>query len=72
MKEIDLDIWFYNLPARHQEEITGISLSHYGVTDEIDGTYTADPCYEYFDNAVADWWNELLYEEKLFIYEREK
>ena len=72
MKEIDLDIWFYDLPACWQEEITGIKLSHYGVTDENDGTYEADPYYEFFDNAVSEWWDCLDYNEKLAIYEKEE
>ena len=72
MKEIELDIWFYDLPAGWQEEITGIKLSDYGVTDENDGTYEADPCYEFFDNAVSYWWDCLDYDEKLAIYEREE
>ena len=66
MKEIELDIWFYDLPAAWQEEITGIKLTDYSATDD-----PKDPDYEYFDNAVADWWDELLYEEKRYIYERE-
>ena len=67
MKEIDLDIWFYDLPAAWQEEITGIKLTDYSATDD-----PKDPDYEYFDNAVADWWDELFYEEKWYIYEREQ
>ena len=59
MKEIDLDIWFYDLPACWQEEITGINLSHYGD-------------YEFFDNAVSEWWDCLDYNEKLAIYEKEE
>lgn len=66
MKEIELDIWFYDLPAAWQEEITGINLTDYSATDD-----PKDPDYEYFDNAVANWWDELDYADKLAIYERE-
>lgn len=66
MKEIELDIWFYDLPAFWQEEITGIKLTDYFATDD-----PKDPDYEYFDNAVADWWDSHDYAEKLTIYERE-
>ena len=72
MKELDLDNWFFSLPAGWQEEITGIKLSEYGITVDNDGTYEVDPYYEAFDNAVADWWDELDYEEKRYIYEREE
>lgn len=70
MKEIELDIWFYNLPASWQEEITGISRSHYGVDADAE-TYDDDICYEYFDNAVAGWWDDQDYETKVAIYEKE-
>ena len=66
MREIELDLWFYDLPASWQEEITGISLGHYNATDD-----PQDPDYEYFDNAVADWWDSHDYDEKLAIYVRE-
>ena len=72
LKEIELDVWFFNLPAQWQEEITGIKLSDYGVTDENNGTYEADPYYEFFDNAVAGWWDNLNYEKKLSIYKNEE
>ena len=72
MKEIELDIWFYDLPACWQEEITGITREHYGLTDENDGTPEGDACYEFFDNAVADWWNDQDYETKLKIYKGEE
>lgn len=62
MKEIELDEWFFNLSACWQSEITGITI------DEDTAT-TYD--YEVFDDAVAEWWDELLYEEKRYIYERE-
>ena len=76
MKEIELDVWFYNLPAGWQEEISGIKLSDYWVTDENDGTYEDDDpyydyYYEFFDNAVSYWWDCLDYDEKLAIYNRE-
>ena len=63
MKEIDLDNWFFCLPARQQMDITGIYFNENTATDET---------YEEFDDAVADWWDELFYEEKLYIYEREE
>ena len=66
MKEIELDIWFYDLPAAWQEEITGIKLTDYSATDD-----PKDPDYEYFDNAVADWWDSHNFDEKLAIYIRE-
>ena len=66
MREIELDIWFYDLPASWQEEITGISLTDYNATDD-----PQDPDYEYFDNAVADWWDSHDYDGKLAIYVRE-
>ena len=74
MKEIDLDEWFFNLSAGWQEEISGIKLSDYWVTDENDGTYEDDdPYYDYyyeaFDDAVAEWWYSLDYERKLEIYQ---
>lgn len=71
MKEIDLDIWFFDLPACWQEKITGITREHYGITYENDGTPEADACYERFDNTVADWWDSQDYETKLEIYEHE-
>ena len=67
MKEIELDIWFYNLPAVWQEEITGIKLTDYSANEDEE-----NPDYEYFDNAVADWWDSHDYDEKLAIYEREE
>lgn len=71
MKEIDLDIWFYDLPACWQEEITGIQRSHYDVDTDAESP-DDDICYEFFDNAVAGWWNDLDYETKLSIYEKEE
>ena len=62
MKEIELDDWFFSLPAFWQMDITGI---HYDLENAIDETYEA------FDNEVAEWWDGLMYEEKLYIYERE-
>lgn len=72
MKEIDLDLWFYDLPADWQEEISGITREHYGITEENDGTPEADVCYEFFDNAVGDWWDTHTYEEKLAIYQEQE
>lgn len=66
MREIDLDLWFYDLPACWQEEITGIRLTDYFATDD-----PKDPCYEFFDNAVSYWWDCLDYDEKLAIYKNE-
>lgn len=62
MKEIELDDWFFCLPAGHQMDITGI---YFNEDTAIDETYDA------FDNAVADWWDSHDYDEKLAIYERE-
>ena len=62
MKEIDIDNWFFCLPACTQMDITGI---YFNEDTAIDETYDA------FDNAVADWWDELDYDDKLAIYERE-
>ena len=59
MKEIDLDIWFFNLPACLQSEITGI------VIDEDNAT-TYD--YEVFDDAVAEWWDNLDFDRKMDVY----
>ena len=43
-------------------DITGI---YFNEDTAIDETYDA------FDNDVADWWDELDYEDKQRIYERE-
>ena len=42
-------------------DITGIYFNEDTAIDET---------YEAFDNAVADWWDELDYEDKRYIYER--
>ena len=63
MKEIDLDNWFFSLPACQQMDITGIFFNE---DTAIDATV------EEFDNAVADWWDELDYEDKRRIYESEE
>ena len=63
MKEIDLDNWFFDLPACAQMDITAIYMNEDVATD-------AD--YERFDNAVADWWDGQDYETKLSIYESEE
>ncbi len=60
MKEIELDEWFFNLSACWQSEITGIMI------DEDTAT-TYD--FEVFDDAVAEWWDGLDYEDKLEIYQ---
>jgi hypothetical protein len=58
MKEIDLDIWFFNLPACVQSELTGITI------DEDTATETD---YVRFDLAVTDWWDSHDFQEKLQI-----
>lgn len=62
MEKIELDDWFFNLDACWQMDITGIYMNEDTATD-------AD--YERFDNAVADWWDDLSYEDQLSIYENE-
>jgi hypothetical protein len=62
MKEIELDNWFFNLPACQQMDITGIRFNENTATDAT---------YEKFDDAVTDWWDELDYEGKMLIYEME-
>ena len=62
MKEIELDDWFFNLPACWQMDITAIYMNE---------DVASDADYERFDNAVADWWDDLSYEEKLYIYKNE-
>jgi hypothetical protein len=62
MKEIDIDNWFFNLPACVQSELTGIYFNEDTAT-ETD--------YDRFDLAVTDWWDGHDYAEKLAIYERE-
>ena len=61
-KEIELDNWFFNLPACTQMDITGIF---------IDEDKATDLAYEQFDDFVADWWNSHDYNEKLMIYKNE-
>lgn len=61
IEESVLNEWFFNLPASWQEEITGIHLPE-------DAT---DADYEKFDDAVADWWDELTNDEKVRIYKTE-
>lgn len=70
MEEIYLDLWFYDLPACWQEEITGITREHYNVGSDAESP-DDDICYEFFDNAVAGWWDEQDYDTKLTIYTRE-
>ena len=55
MNEIDLDIWFYDLPACQQMDIIGFHFA----------------TYEKFHEIVNNWWDELDYENKLLIYEME-
>ena len=63
MNAIELDDWFFNLPACWQMDITGIYINEDLATDAT---------YEKFDNAVADWWDDHSYEEKLYIYKTEE
>jgi hypothetical protein len=63
MEELDLDNWFFCLPACQQMDITGISFNEDTATDKT---------YEEFDTAVADWWDELDCEDKRYIYWREE
>lgn len=63
MKEIELDNWFFTLPVSWQMEITAIYINEDTATD-------AD--YERFDLAVAEWWDDLDYEDKLAIYKNEE
>lgn len=63
MSEIELDNWFFSLPACAQMDITGIYM--------YEDTATATD-YDRFDLAVADWWDDLFYFEKEYIYEREE
>lgn len=58
MKELDLDNWFFNLPACAQSELTGITI------DEDTATETD---YVRFDLAVTDWWDNHDFQEKLQI-----
>ena len=55
MNEIDLNIWFYDLPACQQMDIIGFHFA----------------TYEKFHEIVNNWWDELDYENKLLIYEME-
>ena len=63
MREIELDDCFFSLPVGWQMDITAIYINEDLATD-------AD--YEKFDNAVAEWWDDLGYEDKLAIYENEE
>lgn len=63
MKEIELDDWFFNLPACWQMDITAIYMNEDAASD-------AD--YERFDNAVTEWWDSQDYETKLAIYKNEE
>lgn len=63
MNAIELDDWFFNLPARWQMDITGIYMNEDLATDIT---------YERFDNAVTEWWDSHSYEEKLCIYKNEE
>lgn len=63
MNEIELDNWFFNLPADWQSDITKVPIDMDTATDAV---------YEKFDSAMEDWWDSHTYEEKLAIYEREE
>ena len=63
MTELELDDWFFNLPASWQMEIVPNCV--------IDEMTASDLDYEKFDEEVANWWDVLPYEEKLAIYKNE-
>ena len=63
MTKVELDDWFFNLPASRQMDITAICINEDAATD-------AD--YEKFDLAVAEWWDDLDFEDKLAIYKNEE
>ena len=63
MKEIELDDWFFSLPVCWQMDITAICINE---------DFATDADYEEFDNAVAEWWDDLDYEDKLAIYKNEE
>lgn len=63
MKEVELDDWFFSLPAAWQMDITAIYINEDVATD-------AD--YEKFDRAVEEWWDDLDFEDKLAIYKNEE
>jgi hypothetical protein len=62
MTNIELDDWFFNLPAYEQMEITGIHFNEDTATDAT---------YEKYDGLFADWWDDHDYEEKLSLYKKE-
>jgi len=59
MTSIQLDDWFFNLPAYVQMEITGIHFNEDTATDAT---------YEKYDGLFADWWDGHDYKEKLKIF----
>ena len=61
LEEHVLDEWFSNLPACSQEEITGIKIPEKPTNSD----------YENYDNSVMSWWDELCYDDKERIYEKE-
>lgn len=62
MSDIELDMWFFSLPACAQMDITGIYMNEDAAT-ETD--------YVKFDLAITDWWDALDYNEKTAIYKNE-
>lgn len=63
MTKVELDNWFFNLPAAQQMDITAIYINEDVATD-------AD--YDKFDRAVEEWWDDLDYEDQLAIYKNEE
>lgn len=63
MKEVELDNWFFSLPACWQMDITAIYINE---------DFATDADYEKFDNAIAEWWDSLTHDEKVAIYENEE
>ena len=62
MSELELDDWFFNLPAVSQMDITAIFINEDTATE---GDYLR------FDLAVSRWWDNLDLTQKLAIYKNE-
>ena len=58
MSEIELDMWFFSLPACAQSELTGITIDEDTATEND---------YVRFDLAITDWWDSHDFQEKLQI-----
>ena len=58
MSEIELDMWFFSLPACAQSELTGITINEDTATEND---------YVKFDLAITDWWDSHDFQEKLQI-----